>query len=147
MWPVPALKTFILYTCINIAWPCFSFHFTADENYDALKKSFLRKGRGRPSHPPEVHLTNRLLLQFQVLQNESNATRNVVSKSFHCLLFYLNLKLSSISVLFSKSLTILKKLKIDQTKVCVCPVCLCQCVCFPRKQFLGNYWSHQYFPL
>ena len=56
------------------------FFLPADETYEALKKTFLPKGKGRPPDPPTVFLTNRLLLQFEVLKNEGRRTYKDVSK-------------------------------------------------------------------
>ena len=51
---------------------------TADETYYQLKRSLLPV-RGRPPALPDVHLTNRLLLQLKALQIEGNKTYKSVS--------------------------------------------------------------------
>ena len=64
---------------INWLFKLYSAMFLGDETYAKLERSFLSTGKGRPPDPPEVLLTNRLLLQLVLLKNEGNKTWNNVS--------------------------------------------------------------------
>jgi hypothetical protein len=52
-----------------------------DETYNALKRTFLPEGKGRPPDPSAVHLSNKLLLQLELLKQEGRQIKKHVSVS------------------------------------------------------------------
>ena len=79
-----------------------------DDIYEKLSRSFLPKGKGRHLDPPQVPLTNRLLLQLRLLQTEHGKTAKDVSKWFERLypnVSYPSSRLSGVFVRLMKKVT------------------------------------------
>ena len=106
------MKRSILHACLESQYIDSDIFIADDEIYQKLKRTFLSNGKGRPPAPPQVPITNHLLLQMILLQTEGNRTGKDVSYwcdeskwltiiSISGVLLLFNLLLESVLLLYS----------------------------------------------